>query len=449
MGPFLLTFVVLLPFVVALAVAVLVPRRPALALRLSLAAAMLLTLAVSLALEAVDVSLPLPGQRALVLSAIAQLGIQLLSLGMLGLVLLLLSEPDELVVRWLPLAWVSLGALTLALLMSSLPLALLLFVAGAMVWTFGAPPAPAGSPPSAALRYAVLVTLATPLLLVAFRLAEERTAITPDLERLVLALAVPGFGLVLGLFPLHAWSLTLAAGTPRTMLFGVLALVQTAGFALLLRTLAGYPWLTAGARGPLLAAATLSAVLGGWLALSARDDDPDDWLVYAAIANAGMLLAGLAAQSQAAGVGAVLLLFARVLALLVVALAPQAAGVSERVAALAGTLALAGTPGLAGFPGLWLVLRALLQTSGRGAPLGNRLAALGLLVGSGLLFAAAVRRWSAGRLAADDEPARAPAAGARRTVLFLVALLVLLGVAPAVIAPAFAGSLQEMFFPLP
>jgi formate hydrogenlyase subunit 3/multisubunit Na+/H+ antiporter MnhD subunit len=105
-----------------------------------------------------------------------------------------------------------------------------------------------------------------------------------------------------------------------------------------------------------------------------------------------------------------------------------------------GILVLAGTPGLAGFPGLWLVVRRLPE--GWDAPL----APLALLAASFLLFATAVRRWQIEGPADADAVSGAP--GARRAVIALIVTLVVLGVAPQVIAPAFTGALREIFLPL-
>lgn len=439
-----LFFVVIgLPFV-AFAACVVLADRPNDVIRLSTAGALLLTLAASAAV--VDVELVLIAGRSLIMSPIAQLGIQLLALSMLGVALSLARARQELVAHWLPIAWLSTGGLGLSLLVSSLPLSLLVFSSAALIWALGLPPSARRSATAAVMRYVALLALATPMLLLAFRFAEERSSAAMDLERVVLALAVPGFGLILGLIPLHAWTLTLSSGTPRTMLLGVLSLVQTAGFIFLLRTLERYPWITEVAGDPLIMGGALSAVLGGWLALSAKLDDPDDWLVYALVANSGFLLMGLGTQSYAAALGVVLLLFARVLALVLLSLAPRVEGRMRRTAAIVATLVISGTPGLAGFPGLWLILRRI----GLGA---NGTASLALLAGSGLLFAAGVRRWRAPETewAADEvQPLKAGAdVGGHRSVVALIVLLIVLGLAPQLAAPAFEGSLRGLFLPLP
>lgn len=435
----LLLALALLPLCAALLCIWLAPRDPEKSLKLSYGAALLLVLLVSLSV--VDARIGLFAGRALELQPIAQLGVQLLGLAMLGFLLSLNRAQAQWLEAWLPLAWLSLFGLILSLLISSLPVALLIFLGAALLWAFALPPSARASSAGVTMRFAALISLTLPLLLIAFRLAEERAA-NDSVERLVLALAVPAFGLILGLIPLHAWTLTLAGGTPRAMVFGVISLVQTTGFMLLLRTLAEYPWATEVARGTLVAAGALSALVGGWMALSARRDDPDDWLVYAAIANSGMLLAGLGTQSEVAGAGVALLLFARVLALVLLDLAPRVPRLLRRLAIAAGTLALAGTPGLAGFPGLWLILLKL--QAGQ-----NGVAKPAILAGSGLLFATAVRRWRADTVIEDATWIDAPDPGARRAALILLALLVLLGIAPQIVAPAFGIALRDIFFSLP
>jgi len=439
MGPVLLAAVVLTPLAASAACFRLGSPRSGLALRLSVATALALVACVSLTS---DVTIPLFSGRALVLESTVQLGIQLLGLAMLGFVLSLVAEPPTSIAGWLAIAWLSLGGLIVALLLSSLPLAVLVFLGATLLWPFGLSAVERAPSTNAVMRFAALLALTAPLLLASLRLAELRTSATPDVERAALALAVPAFGLVMGLIPLHAWVLTLASGTPRTMLFGVLLLVQTAAFGLVLRTLATYPWMTAEARHALVIGGALSACVGGWLALSARRDDPDDWLIYATVANGGVLLAGLGTQSKVAGAGVALLWFARVLALVVVALAPRVAERLGRLATAAGTLALAGTPGLAGFPGLWLILRRLQETD-------HTVANLAVLVGCGLLFATAVRRWRTGFLTFHTAPAAGDEGGARRAVIALIALMVLLGMAPQVVAEAFANAMRDMPFPKP
>jgi formate hydrogenlyase subunit 3 len=362
---------------------------------------------------------------------------------MLGLVIAQEDEARPLIVGWLGVAWLSLGGLVLALMINLLPLALLVFLASAMVWALGLPWMQREISSQAVMRYAALLALVMPLLLSAFRLAMERTSTTPHVEQAALALAVPGFGLVLGLIPLHAWALTLASGTPRAMLFGVLTLVLTAGYVLLFRTLADYAWMLGAAQGAFIVGGAVSALVGGWLALSARLDDPDDFLVYAVVANGGMLLAGLGARSATAGTGVALMLFARVLALILLALAPRAGSGLRRWAYGIGILALAGMPGLAGFPGLWVVLRRLHSAWAEPWPWPS----IALVAASFLLFATAVRRWSAPE--SSDGSGAQGAHGAQRAVWALLLLLVAIGVAPQLITPAFEGALRGIFFPLP
>ena len=480
-GVALLVLAVVLPVAAALTTMRYGEAKYQAALRLSAAAALALTLVASLAV--VDAVVPLGGApgsataglaggRALVMTPLAQLGIQLLALAMLGLVLALGHEAPGLIGWWLPVAWLSVAGLNVALLVNSMPIALLIFVGAALLWAVGLPHLAARALPGAVLNYAALLALAMPLVLIAFRLAESRTVTTPDaptLEWLVLALAVPGFGLILAFIPLHAWALTLAQGTPRVMFFGVLTIVQTAGFVLLLRALQNYAWITGVARTPLVVGGALSTCLGGWLALSARRDDPDDWLVYAAIANGGILLTGLGTQSATAGAAIALLLFVRVLSLVVLALGVRVDRPLERMSTAAATLALAGTPGLAGFPALWVVLRRL-QALGADSPALVALSGGALLAGSSFLFATAIRRWHApsigGGMDAEDEDVsggwdeegavgdRASPnvggtwvdQGARHAMWVLLGLLIFLGLAPQVIAPAFTDALVRMFF---
>jgi formate hydrogenlyase subunit 3/multisubunit Na+/H+ antiporter MnhD subunit len=443
-GKLLLVLLILLPFLTGALILWLRRSRPALVPRVSVAAAVLLVLLVSVAIP--ETSLDMFAQRELSLLPEAQLGIQLLGLAMLGFVLANSGTEveDEGSRVWLVMAWFSLGGLVLSLLVRNLPIALLFFIGGAMIWTQGLPAHERRRAASATLRYLTLLAFCLPLMLIALRIADLRGEIrdVESVERLALALAVPAFGLILGLIPLHAWVFTLAGKTPRAMVYGVTSLVQTAGFALLLRMLADNPWMTYGARSVLVGAGALSSFLGAWLALSAPRNDPDDWLIYATVSNGGLILVGLGTQSEAAGTGVALMLFARVLALVLTELATQADGQLRRLAHAIGTLTLAGTPGLAGFPGFWLIVRRLQTTD-------SRLAELTVLAGSGLLFATAVRRWSYDLLPGAVTESSSRQLGIRRAVLLLSVLLVLLGLMPGLVAHSLDEALRKLNMPGP
>jgi formate hydrogenlyase subunit 3/multisubunit Na+/H+ antiporter MnhD subunit len=189
------------------------------------------------------------------------------------------------------------------------------------------------------------------------------------------------------------------------------------------------------AQGAFVMGGCVSAVVGAWMALSAPLDDPDDFLVYAVAANGGFLLAGLGARSVSAGAGVALLLLARVLALLVLALAPRAGRDLRRWAYGVGILTLAGAPGLAGFPGLWLILGRITESY----------VAVFLVAASFLLFATGLRRWHVDEEVGPNSEQGVP--GARRSVLALIVVLIVLGIAPQIAAPAFTGALRDIFLP--
>jgi formate hydrogenlyase subunit 3/multisubunit Na+/H+ antiporter MnhD subunit len=181
----------------------------------------------------------------------------------------------------------------------------------------------------------------------------------------------------------------------------------------------------------------ITAVVGAWLALSAHPDDPDDWLAYAVVANMGMLVAGVGAGSRAAATGVAILLLARVLALVVLALKQGAGARASRLADAAATLTLAGTPPLAGFPGFFLILA--------GARSVSLAAAVELVVGSALLMATAVRRWM--HAPRTTNQGSLWQSGPDRTVLVLVLVLIVLGLAPQLVAGALMDPLRDIFFP--
>jgi formate hydrogenlyase subunit 3/multisubunit Na+/H+ antiporter MnhD subunit len=338
--------------------------------------------------------------------------------------------------------WFHIGGLVVALLLSSLPLALLAFTAATLLWGFALPDDARRAAAGPVLRYSALLALAMPLLLGAFRLAEGRLtseAGTVAVEDIVLALALPGFGLILGLIPLHAWTLTLAAGAPRPMLFGVLGLAQTTAFLMLLRTVALHEWLFRGAYGSFVTfGGATTALLGAWLALSSHPDDPDDWMAYAVVANMGMLVAGVGTGSRAAATGVSIVLLARVLALVLLALRSGAGQRASRLADGAATLTLAGTPPLAAFPGFFLIVT--------GARAEGTAAAAALVGGSALLMATAVRRWLHAERSGLGEPL-ALRSGPDRTIVVLACVLVVLGLAPQLVAGALLDPLRDIFFP--
>lgn len=437
-----LATIVVLPFAAAVACARVAATNPRQAMVVSTGASF--ALATLGLLATVDSVLPLVlTGRELRLTPMAQLGIQLQALAILGLFRPTDPAGEVRLAPWLPVAWLSVAGMSLGLLMNSLSLGLLAFIASAMLWAFGLPAPERARAAGPVLRFAALLALVMPLLLLAFALAEQRTGSgTPDLEIVALALAAPGYGLILGIVPMHAWTLSLAGGAPREMLLGVLALVQTTAAVMLMRTLEAYPWIAEVASTPLLAGGTISVIVGSWLAFASRLDDPDDWLVHAAVAHSGMLLVGLGTQSHAATVGVLLFVFVRVLALVTLASARRTTGLLRRIGFGTATLAMAGTPGFAGFPGLWLVLR---HVPAQGAfPL-----RAALLVGSGLLFATAVRHWRAPATLADDTPVPADDPGARVAVWVLVGLLVGIGLAPQTVVGAFERALHGMFIASP
>lgn len=447
-GRLLLVMVVVLPLMSAAASAWLSRRRPQRVPAISVAASLLLVLLVSVAIP--DTRIDVVAGREITLLPEAQLGIQLLGLAMLGFVLACgnMEGWEGRATDWLTFAWLSLGGLVLSLVIRNLPIALLFFFGASMLWAQALPPDDRRRAAAATLRYLMLLALSLPLLLIALRLAELRGSASDAeaVERLALALAVPAFGLILGLIPLHAWVFTLAGKTPRPMVYGVTSLVQTAGFILLLRLLSDHPWMSYGARGVLVSAGALSCLVGAWLSLSAPSDDPDDWLIYATVANGGLMLVGLGTQSEAAGTGVALLVFARTLALVLTELASHAGDWQRRLALGVATLTLAGTPGLAGFPGFWLIVRRLQVT-------GRPLAEFAVLAGSGLLFATAIRRWAHATKptsdALDGSVNRPHSAGIHRAILLLVGLLLLLGLFPGLVAHSLDDALRKLNVPGP
>ena len=236
---------------------------------------------------------------------------------------------------------------------------------------------------------------------------------------LVLALLLAGFALKLAIVPAYLWLPTVAERTPAAVIGLVLAVVDVAATAELIAIRAGAPWLFHPAW-PWLALGLLTAVGSAGLALAQRD--VKRLLAFAAVADAGYVMLGIALGGRFGLTGATLAIAVQAVATALlfsaVAGAERDAPVTLRSRGLArrhplaaagfaaGALAALGVPPTAGYAGHWRLY--LTAYSGSPAYLAALIAATALLV---LTFARVIAVcWWGG----DDEAASA--VGARLSI---------------------------------
>ncbi len=243
-------------------------------------------------------------------------------------------------------------------------------------------------------------------------------------------LALAG-GLLLGLWPLHGWSLAgAAAGRSGTalLLFGPLRLL---GLDLLLRLWLPLTPSAAAAQGPWLAGLALVGAIYG--ALVARvEPDPRRAIGLAALAPAGLLVLGVAGQHHEGLLGALALgstlTLGATAGLLAVAETQACRGPRANLARRLGPLGLLAAPGLIGFVGAALVLLGTARFAG--LSLGASAPWLTLAAGIGLLLSLRVLTFRAGPSGHEPEDmSDLPTVDLAR-VLILLAPLVVLGAWP-------------------
>lgn len=231
----------------------------------------------------------------------------------------------------------------------------------------------------AALRYLIMMVMATPPFLLTARLLDLHV-IAPDnlaLVRLSVALLALGFGLLLGAVPFQAWLSTLGAEAPPMVTAFILSIINGVALLSMLDLLQRYPWLTMEA--PVFRISTVAGLLtactGGLLAFAQQDFGR--LLAYAALSDMGCILVGLGTASPLGLSAALLLLFTRSVAVALAAMGLGAiryyatsdafarlGGVAGRMpiatlGLIGGGLSLAGFPLTGGFASRWLLYHAL------------------------------------------------------------------------------------------
>ncbi|MBU6400496.1 MAG: NADH-quinone oxidoreductase subunit N, partial [Verrucomicrobia bacterium] len=211
--------------------------------------------------------------------------------------------------------------------------------------------------------------------------AGAKTLAAKPLFLLGLLLVIAGLAFKIAAFPFQIWTPDVYQGSPTPAAAFLAFGSKAAGFVLLLRVLfSAVPDITTHWAKLLMAMSAVTILYGNLCAIPQRN--LKRLLGYSSIANAGYLLLGIAALSQA-GASAVLYylggyLFTVLAAFIVIGLVMRQmdteditalAGLNQRSPLLAATMALAmislaGVPPLAGFFGKFLLFKAMVQTGG-------------------------------------------------------------------------------------
>jgi formate hydrogenlyase subunit 3/multisubunit Na+/H+ antiporter MnhD subunit len=250
-------------------------------------------------------------------------------------------------------------------------------------------------PGRGALRYLVMVSLATPPLLVTPWLIDLQ-AVNPDnlaLLRYAAVLLTIGFAILLAVVPFHGWVSAVAADAPPVVTAFVLTATNAVVLLLMLNLLQSYSWLSEDPQvfGLLRLGGLLMAAVGGLLAFAQRDFGR--LLGYAVLSDMGCTLVALSAASSTALTAALLQVAHRSVGLMLAAMGlavvrhragsdsfanpstgpssssggtsgHRLAGVVRRLplstaGLVLGGLSLAGMPLTAGFPSRWAIYRLL------------------------------------------------------------------------------------------
>ncbi len=197
---------------------------------------------------------------------------------------------------------------------------------------------------------------------------------------LAVVLVLVGFGFKVSAVPFHFWAPDVYEGAPTPVAGFLSTASKAAGFAVLMRVmLAAFPQFAPSWSTMVAVLAAASMIIGNLLALAQKNIKR--LLAYSSIAQAGYILAGVAADSQFGTTGAVFYLVSYLVtnmaAFGIVALVGRTicsddldayAGLQRRnpgmaLALLVAMLSLGGIPPLSGFVGKLLVFGAAVQAN--------------------------------------------------------------------------------------
>jgi formate hydrogenlyase subunit 3/multisubunit Na+/H+ antiporter MnhD subunit len=254
----------------------------------------------------------------------------------------------------------------------------------------------------AALRFLVLMSLATPLFLLAawridFYQLSGGLQTNGNLEQTTLLIGF-GFALWLAVVPFHSWLTTTSAeSAPATAAFVFVAFPIIA-FTTMIHLLADFPWLVDSPQAvrAIIIGGIATALIGGILASVQRGFS--ELMGYAALYDLGCTLAALGLGGPTGVITILVNLTVRALALTLIAASTSAIrlragsdGFAElremaqqmpiaTAGLILGGLTLAGIPFTAGFAPHWQLLRAMAETEPRWSVL-LALAGLGVALG--------------------------------------------------------------------
>lgn len=321
----------------------------------------------------------------------------------------------------------------------------------------------------AALRFLTLMSLATPLFLLAawridlYQLSGGQIA-AADLNQIVLFVSL-GFALWLAIVPFHSWSTTAAAESSPTTAAFVLIIFPAVTFSILIHLLADLPWLVDSSQlvTVIIAAGVLTAFVGGMLAGIQRGFS--ELMGYAALFDAGAILTVLGIGGQAALITILVALCTRALALTLIAastatLRLQVAsdgfahvkGLARRMplasaGLIIGGLTLAGAPLTAGFATRWQLLRSIAEVNSYG-PVLLALAGLGVAIGYLRGFRAILTLDDPSQNQPGRSPGSAPTFQEPGLLLLLVGLLILACILTGLFPSLIIEPLQRLTFGL-
>jgi multicomponent Na+:H+ antiporter subunit D len=271
--------------------------------------------------------------------------------------------------------------------------------------------------------------------------AARADALEPSSVIVVAAVIFAAFCLKLGLFPFHFWLPAVYVGShPPVAAILSGALANIGGYGLLRFGAGLMPRELALGSAAVIVLGTASIVYGGLQAISRRDTS--EVMAYSAIGQVGYILLALGVGGPVGFTAAVLYSVVNSLNKGVVFLAAGLRGPLVGAAFAVGAFSIAGVPPAAGFLGKVAVFKAALA---EGSPLtGAALVAL-VFVGSALSFLYSFQVYQR-RFLAPGRPEKPGPLAARLPVLFLAAILLLLGLWPeplVYLSEAAAGALME------
>lgn len=311
----------------------------------------------------------------------------------------------------------------------------------------------------AALRFLILMSLATPLFLLAawridfYQLSGGLQAVSA-LQQTTFLVGV-GFAILLAVAPFHGWSTSIAAEASPAVGAFVLITFPAVAFLALLHLLVDFPWLVGSSQlvNAIIIAGVATAFVGGAMASVQRGFS--ELMGCAALYNLGCLLAVLGLGGTTAILTILVGLTVRALALMLIAACASAIrlrrardgfaevrGVAQQmpvatIGLLLGGLTLAGAPFTAGFASHWQLLSSMTEADPRGLIL-LTVAGLGVAIGY-------LRGFRAALLPPENSGKNGPASSphlrftlqeplaALGLISLLLAVIILLGLFPAVL----------------